>query len=188
MEAFAKLAWEGIARQHVEDWAYPAMDTDGHDGNSKDIILNDIDNQVWENLTHDRQTQLVHDMAQLHRVPGHRPPRVMLRSLRRRGAGPPVSAPRPRAAEASRAAPEADAGAAALPDRVIVEGPTDREGAEVAIAFAAADAQCAVVLVGLGALGLLLADPKVDAVDVVLPIAVQPAVVMAALGAGARLS
>eukprot|EP00629_Pelagomonadales_sp_RCC1024_P015602 CAMPEP_0119265746 /NCGR_PEP_ID=MMETSP1329-20130426/4455_1 /TAXON_ID=114041 /ORGANISM="Genus nov. species nov., Strain RCC1024" /LENGTH=364 /DNA_ID=CAMNT_0007265595 /DNA_START=142 /DNA_END=1232 /DNA_ORIENTATION=+ len=40
---------------------------------------------------------------------------------------------------------------------------------------------------GLGehsALGLLLADPDVDAVDVVLPISVQPAVVMAALGAG----
>ena len=98
-EALAKLIWKGISRQHVEDWAYPAMDLDGPDstagnpdGNTKDLALTEIEKLIWENLPPDRRKQLVQDMLKLHRVSGHRPPRVMLRTLRRRGAPPEITA------------------------------------------------------------------------------------------------
>eukprot|EP00974_Lingulodinium_polyedra_P034388 3307671-Lingulodinium_polyedra.AAC.1 len=61
---------------------------DAPPSNDRDLELTLAEQDAWNCLDEASKKQLLNDMLKLHRTTGHRPPRAMVRTLRKRGAGP----------------------------------------------------------------------------------------------------
>eukprot|EP00969_Alexandrium_andersonii_P356606 15446916-Alexandrium_andersonii.AAC.1 len=83
-----KLILKGIRRQHAADWNLVADTDTEHVSGDKDLDLTTLEKEAWDQLDAEGRRLLMKDTMKLHRTTGHRPPRAMVRTLRRRGATP----------------------------------------------------------------------------------------------------